>query len=264
MEIIGFVLAFAVGIIMGLIGGGGSILTLPILVYIMGVQAKTGTTYSLLIVGTTALVAGIQNIRQKQADFKIALMFGLPSLISVYFTRQWLLPLVPENIFSHQLFVLHKDQALMLLFACIMLLSAISMLRHKKSLKTSEPNTINVGMIILEGLFVGVITGLVGVGGGFLIIPALTLFARIPMKTAIGTSLIIIAINSAVGFIGDLNHVIDLNWEMLLIFTTLSVTGSFVGNRLAKKADNNKLKHYFAWFVLGMAIFIFIKELFFQ
>jgi uncharacterized membrane protein YfcA len=145
-----------------------------------------------------------------------------------------------------------------------MLLSALSMLRHKKKTETTKSDNINIGMIVLEGLFVGVITGLVGVGGGFLIIPALTLFAKIPMKKAIGTSLIIIAINSAVGFIGDLNHISDINWKLLLIFTTLSVVGSFAGNMMAKNADNQKLKHYFAWFVLGMAIFIFLKELFFQ
>lgn len=264
MELTGYILAFAVGTIMGLIGGGGSILTLPILVYIMGVPAKTGTSYSLMIVGTTALVAGIQNIRQKQADFKIALLFGIPSIISVYFTRQWLLPMVPETIFSAKAYILFKDQALMLLFACIMLLSALSMLRHKKKTETNDSGDINIGMIVLEGLFVGVITGLVGVGGGFLIIPALTLFAKIPMKTAIGTSLIIIAINSAVGFTGDLNQISGINWKLLIIFTTLSVVGSFAGNMMAKNADNQKLKHYFAWFVLGMSIFIFLKELFFQ
>lgn len=264
MELTGYILALAVGTIMGLIGGGGSILTLPILVYIMGIQAKTGTSYSLMIVGTTALIAGMQNIRQKQADIKIALLFGIPSILSVYVTRQWILPLVPETIFSFKIFTLLKDQALMILFACIMLLSALSMLRHKKKTETTKSDNINIGMIVLEGLFVGVITGLVGVGGGFLIIPALTLFAKIPMKKAIGTSLIIIAINSAVGFIGDLNHISDINWKLLLIFTTLSVVGSFAGNMMAKNADNQKLKHYFAWFVLGMAIFIFLKELFFQ
>ena len=117
-------------------------------------------------------------------------------------------------------------------------------------------------MIVLEGLFVGMITGLVGVGGGFLIIPALTLFARIPMKTAIGTSLMIIAINSAVGFIGDLQTVASIDWTLLISFTLLSVTGSLFGNKLAEKTDNNKLKQYFAWFVMAMGLFILIKELF--
>lgn len=262
MEIIGFVLAFAVGIILGLIGGGGSILTLPILVYIMGVQAKTGTTYSLLIVGTTALIAGIQKARQDQVNFKTVLLFGLPSILSVYLTRQYLLPLVPDTIVETKTYILIKDQALMLLFAIIMLLSAYSMIKNRH--KQTDPNgTINYGMIVLEGLFVGMITGLVGVGGGFLIIPALTLFARIPMKTAIGTSLMIIAINSAVGFIGDMQIVVNIDWTLLISFTLLSVTGSLLGNKLAKKTDNNKLKQYFAQFVMAMGIFILIKELFF-
>lgn len=262
MEIIGFVLAFAVGIILGLIGGGGSILTLPILVYIMGVQAKTGTTYSLLIVGTTALIAGIQKARQDQVNFKTVLLFGLPSILSVYLTRQYLLPLVPDTIVETKTYILIKDQALMLLFAIIMLLSAYSMTKNRH--KQTDPNgTINYGMIVLEGLFVGMITGLVGVGGGFLIIPALTLFARIPMKTAIGTSLMIIAINSAVGFIGDMQIVVNIDWTLLISFTLLSVTGSLLGNKLAKKTDNNKLKQYFAQFVMAMGIFILIKELFF-
>jgi len=261
MEISGYVIALIVGLILGLIGGGGSILTLPVLVYIMGVQPKIGTTYSLLIVGITALIAGIQKARQAQVNFKTVLLFGLPSIISVYLTRQWLLPMVPETIFESGTFTLIKDQALMLLFAIIMLLSALSMLKNKKK-QRDEIDKINYGMIVLEGLFVGMITGLVGVGGGFLIIPALTLFARIPMKTAIGTSLMIIAINSAVGFIGDLQTVSSIDWTLLINFTLLSVTGSLFGNKLAEKTDNNKLKQYFAWFVMAMGLFILIKELF--
>ncbi len=262
MEISGYVIALAVGLIMGLIGGGGSILTLPVLVYIMGVQPKTGTTYSLLIVGITALIAGLQKARQDQVNFKTVLLFGLPSIISVYFTRQWLLPLVPETIVETQNYVLLKDQALMLLFAIIMLLSAFSMIK-KTHKPTQESGSINYGMIVLEGLFVGMITGLVGVGGGFLIIPALTLFARTPMKTAIGTSLMIIAINSAAGFIGDMQTALNIDWTLLISFTLLSVTGSLFGNKLAEKTDNNKLKQYFAWFVMAMGLFIIFKELFF-
>lgn len=147
----------------------------------------------------------------------------------------------------------------MLLFGIIMLISAMSMLKNKKQVENTSVKS-NVGMLTLEGILVGFITGLVGVGGGFLIIPALTLFARIPMKTAIGTSLMIIAINAAVGFIGDMQTAINIDWILLTGFSSLSVIGSLIGNKLGEKTNNDKLKRYFAWFVFGMGVFILIKE----
>lgn len=264
MMILGYVLALLVGIIMGLIGGGGSILTLPILVYVMGISPVSGTAYSLFIVGTTALFAGLQNAYQKNVDFKTVIIFGIPSIISVYLTRKWLMPLIPDTIYSSDIYTLSKSTALMVLFACIMLLTAASMLRAKKDNRVKEStHRYNFPMIFLEGLFVGLVTGLVGAGGGFLIIPALVIFARVPMKLAIGTSLMIIATKSLIGFIGDIETQPVIEWTLLLGFSSISIIGSLLGNLLAKKTDNNKLKQYFAWFVLSMGLFILLKELLF-
>lgn len=264
MELIGYALAFVVGISLGLIGGGGSILTLPILVYVMGISPIMGTAYSLFIVGLTALVSGIQCAQQKKVDFKTAIIFGIPSIISVYLTRKWLMPIIPDPIFDAGGLLVSKSLGLMLLFAIVMLFAAVSMLKpsKKKEENTIESIKYNYPMIFLEGIIVGVLTGLVGAGGGFLIIPALVLFARLPMKLAIGTSLLIIATKSLIGFIGDVQNQEGIDWKLIIIFSIISIAGSFVGNKLATKIDNTVLKKIFAWFVLVMGAYIIIKELF--
>lgn len=266
MEILGYVLAVIVGISLGLIGSGGSILTVPILVYIMGVNPVLATAYSLFIVGSTALVGGVQNAFQKRVDFKTVLIFGIPSIAAVYATRMWLLPAIPDVIFSVGSIVITKSIALMLLFAVVMILASVSMIRPGKNKIPDEnaPQVYNYPMILLEGAVVGLLTGLVGAGGGFLIIPALVLMARMPMKLAVGTSLFIIAAKSLIGFIGDLqgNQVID--WKLLGIFTAFAIAGIFIGIILSKKIPGQKLKKGFGWFVLVMGIYIIVKELFFK
>ncbi len=265
MEILGYVLAFIVGLSLGLIGGGGSILTLPILVYIMGVEAELGTAYSLFIVGTTALVSGLQYAKQKKVELKTAVIFGIPSIVSVYLTRAFLVPVIPNPVFSTSTFILDKNTSFMLLFSIVMLLAAFSMLKPGKKKTEPEVNSqpqYNYPMIFIEGIFVGLLTGLVGAGGGFLIIPALVLFARLPMKLAIGTSLLIIATKSLIGFIGDIQSRQDIDWKLLILFSGISIVGSFVGNLLAQKFDNTFLKKLFAWFVLLMGTFILTNELF--
>ncbi len=265
MEILGYLLAIVVGISLGLIGSGGSILTVPILVYIMGVDPVLATAYSLFIVGTTALMGGIQNAFQKRVDFKTVLIFGIPSIVAVYVTRMWILPVIPDQLFSFGSLVITKSIGLMLLFAAVMILASVSMIRPAKNKfqKGDEPRVYNYPMILLEGTVVGLVTGLVGAGGGFLIIPALVLLARMPMKLAVGTSLFIIAAKSLIGFIGDLqgNGIID--WKLLGIFTAFAVAGIFLGILLSKKIPGHKLKKGFGWFVLVMGIYIIIKELFF-
>ena len=263
MEILGYVLAVVVGISLGLIGSGGSILTVPILVYVMGVNPVLATAYSLFIVGSTALVGGVQSAMQKRVDFKTVLIFGIPSIAAVYATRMWLVPFIPDEIFTIGSLVITKSIALMLLFAVVMILASVSMIRpgKQKEIDENAPRVYNYPMILLEGAVVGLLTGLVGAGGGFLIIPALVLLARMPMKLAVGTSLFIIAAKSLIGFIGDLQGSEVLDWKLLGIFTAFAVAGIFIGILLSKKIPGQKLKKGFGWFVLVMGIYIIIKEL---
>jgi uncharacterized protein len=266
MEILGYILAVLVGVSLGLIGSGGSILTVPILVYIMGVEPVIATAYSLFIVGATALVGGAQNAMKKNVDFKTVLIFGVPSIAAVYATRMWMVPLIPKEILTLGSFVLTKPIALMLLFAVVMVFAAVSMIRTKKQSNGNENSvmTYNYPMILLEGTVVGVLTGLVGAGGGFLIIPALVLLARMPMKLAVGTSLFVIAAKSLIGFLGDLQGDQQIDWSLLFGFTLAAIAGIFLGIFLSKKIEGEKLKKAFGWFVLIMGIYIITKELFFS
>lgn len=262
-EFIGYGLAILVGISLGLIGSGGSILTVPILVYVMGVAPVNATAYSLFIVGTTALVGGLKNAMEKNVDFKTVAVFGIPSIVAVYITRAYLVPIIPNPVFEVGYFVVTKDIFLMMIFAVVMVLASYSMIKPQKKQEESQGDIkYNLPMIFLEGTVVGVLTVLVGAGGGFLIIPALVLLARIPMKLAVGTSLFIIAAKSLIGFVGDLKSNADLDFQLMGFFTIASVIGMFLGIYLAKKVDGSKLKTGFGWFVLIMGIYIIVKELF--
>lgn len=267
MIIIGYLLAALVGISLGLIGSGGSILTVPILVYIMDVDPVAATAYSLFIVGTTALVGGIRNAIQKTVHFPTVLVFGLPSIAAVYATRKWLVPLIPDELFSLGSLTITKPIALMLLFAVVMIMASISMIRPgKKETERSDSGNItyNYPVILLEGTLVGVLTGLVGAGGGFLIIPALVLLAKMPMKLAVGTSLFIIAVKSLIGFTGDLQGNLFIDWSLLGLFTASATAGIFGGIALSKSIPGTKLKTGFGWFVLVMGCYIILKELLFR
>ncbi|MEZ4915225.1 MAG: sulfite exporter TauE/SafE family protein [Chitinophagales bacterium] len=261
-EFLGYVGAVVMGIVLGLIGGGGSILTVPILVYILHINPILATAYSLFIVGSTALVGAVRNMQKNLVDFRTAIIFAIPAFIAVYLTRRYLMPNIPEIIWQTGSFTLTKEVAIMVFFAIIMLLSAISMIRNKRD-SSSEDSVIqyNYPLIIAEGLLVGVVTGIVGAGGGFLIIPALVLLAKLPMKKAVGTSLLIIAAKSLIGFLGDVQN-LAIDWKFLSSFTIFAMIGILIGIWLSGFIDGNKLKKSFGWFVLIMGCYIIAKELF--
>ena len=260
--IIGFASAILIGVSLGLIGGGGSILTVPVLVYILGVNPVLATAYSLFVVGSTSLVGAATYMKKGLVNYKTALVFAVPSFIAVFLTRKFLVPALPDPLFTVGEAIITKNIGIMVFFALIMLAASYSMITAKKCVDCDEdePVVFNFPMIALEGSVVGVITGIVGAGGGFLIIPALVLLAKLPMKMAVGTSLLIIAAKSLIGFLGDLSTQ-TIDWQMLLIFTSLSIVGIFIGSALSKKINEKVLKTGFGWFVLIMGIYIITKEL---
>ncbi|RCT56218.1 sulfite exporter TauE/SafE family protein [Winogradskyella sp. KYW1333] len=263
-EILGYLGAVIVGLVLGLIGGGGSILTVPILVYLIGLNPIVATAYSLFVVGVTSCIGTFQNIKKGRVDFKTAIIFSIPAFIAVFLTRRFLVPMIPTEVFSVGEFTVTNNIFIMVFFAIIMLLASISMIRNRKD-KVEESSHQNIQfnypLIALEGIGVGILTGIVGAGGGFLIIPALVILAKLPMKTAVGTSLLIIAIKSLIGFLGDIAN-LEIDWNFLLIFTFLSIVGIIIGVWLSKFISGKKLKRGFGYFTLFMAIYIIYKELF--
>jgi uncharacterized membrane protein YfcA len=262
ITIIGFAAAIIIGVSLGLIGGGGSILTVPVLVYILDVDPVLATAYSLFVVGSTSLVGAGTFMKKGLVNYKTAIVFAIPSFIAVFLTRKFLVPWLPDPLFSLGEIAITKNVGIMVFFALIMLAASISMITGKKCKDCDESEEIkfNYPMIAIEGSVVGVITGIVGAGGGFLIIPALVILARLPMKMAVGTSLLIIAAKSLIGFLGDISTQ-TIDWKMLLIFTGLSIVGIFIGSALSKKINEKVLKTGFGWFVLVMGIYIIGKEL---
>lgn len=260
LNIYGVIGALLIGIVLGLTGGGGSILTVPILVYVLSVNPITSTAYSLFVVGSTALVGTIRNAQKAMIEYKTAFVFAIPAFIAVFLTRKFIIPSIPDVIFNFNDFVFTKDLSIMIFFAILMFSASISMIKGRKEVKIKKDIVFNYPLIIIEGFVVGILTGLVGAGGGFLIIPALVLFANLPMKRAVATSLLIIAVKSLIGFLGDLGN-IDINWSFLLSFTSISVLGIIAGIWLNNFIDGKKLKKLFGYFVLLMSIFIIIKEL---
>ena len=256
------------GVTLGLIGGGGSILTVPILIYLFHVDTVLATGYSLFIVGLTSLVGSFSHVNNKNVDFRTAFIFGVPSIISVFVTRYYLMPKIPNNLLTLSGFVLTKDAALLSLFAILMIAASYSMIKACKNCKDEEKEVEEVRYdyikILFEGLIVGAVTGLVGAGGGFLIIPALVLFAKLPMKKAVGTSLVIIALKSLIGFLGDISKENTFDWQFLGIFSAIAIVGILVGSYLSKYVSNEKLKPSFGYFVFVMGVYILTKEIFFH
>lgn len=262
MEYIGFVLMFGMGLMLGLVGGGGSMLALPVLVYVMNVSPVVATAYSLFLVGITAATGAAVQGSKQNVDFKAALLFAMPSIPVVYLVRRFLLPAIPLEIGG-----IEKDTLLMIFFALLMLLAGFLMLFRKceycdKQIGRNNIEVRNYGVIILEGLLVGTVTGLVGAGGGFLVVPALVIYANLPMRIAVGTSLLIIALKSAVGFIGDLEILTFIDWPLLFISSSLALAGMMVGARWNSRFREKTLKKFFGWNMLVLAGVILVYELY--
>ncbi len=265
MTYFGYFSSILIGISLGLIGGGGSILTVPVLVYLFSVDAVAATAYSLFIVGMTSAVGSVSYFRNGLVNVKTAVVFGIPSIISVFLTRAYLVPAIPKHVFTLGQFVMTKSLLMLLLFAVLMIAASYSMIKKGKTTEaeTAAPQVFNYPLILLEGAIVGLLTGLVGAGGGFLIIPALVLLSKLPMKEAIGTSLVIIAAKSLIGFFGESSETV-INWALIGTVTSLAIVGIFIGMALSKKIDGAKLKPAFGWFVLVMGVYIIVKETVFK
>ncbi|WP_179008638.1 sulfite exporter TauE/SafE family protein [Winogradskyella forsetii] len=263
IEILGYVGALVVGLVLGLIGGGGSILTVPIMVYLIGLNPIVATAYSLFVVGTTSVFGAFQNYKKGLVDVKTAIVFAVPAFIVVYLTRRYFVPIIPDVIFSIDDFEVTNNIFIMIFFALVMLLASYSMIKGRKTIVPKEEQNLvyNYPLIAFQATVIGVFSGIVGAGGGFLIIPTLVLLGKLPMKKAIGTSLFVIAVNSLFGFLGDLSN-IDINWTFLLTFTFISIIGILIGSHFSKFISGRRLKKGFGYFTIIMAIYIVYRELF--
>jgi uncharacterized membrane protein YfcA len=261
--VIGYIAAVLMGTTLGLIGGGGSILTVPILVYLFGVDPVRATGYSLFVVGATALVGAVRFVRSGLVDGRSILLFGIPSLIGVYAVRRLVVPNLPEVIASVNGFEVTRGLFVMIVFAVVMMVAAGSMIVSRRE----DPPPDRLGshraapLAALEGLVVGGVTGFVGAGGGFLIVPALVFLMGLPVRTAIGTSLLVITIKSLAGFGGELQASSGTDWRLLGIFSALAIAGILVGVELNHRVPANRLRPIFGWFVLAMGVAILLKEL---
>ncbi|MBK9597628.1 MAG: sulfite exporter TauE/SafE family protein [Flavobacteriales bacterium] len=261
-ELLGYAGAVLMGLSLGLLGGGGSILTVPILVYLFGQDPVTATGLSLFIVGTTSAAGLFSHHKQGNIEWRTAGVFGAASILSVFITRRWLVPALPDPLIHVGAVEVGKGTAILGLFAIVMLISAWSMIRGRKSITPGSNGKRHLPSLLLIGLLVGLLTGVLGAGGGFLIVPSLVLLAGVDMKRAIGTSLLLITVNSYIGFLGDRHvHLADYS-TILLPFLALAIIGIVLGSQLSKRMGNAKLRPTFGWFVLAMGTYIIIRELY--
>lgn len=263
MIIAGYFAALLIGVLLGMIGGGGSIITIPILVYLFRLPPTEATGYSLFIVGMSCLAGAYKYFRLGQIRVFTGFYFGIPSILTVLLARQYILPAIPEIIYSTPHFILTRSTLLMLVFAIVMIVAAIGMLRNTVSeVSITDEKRPPVLKIIWRGIEVGLLTALLGAGGGFIILPVLIFSFQLPMKDAVGTSLLIIAMNTLSGFAGDIFHGQQYDWQLLLSITALSIVGTFAGRKFGEAFSGNQLKIYFGWFVFLVGIIIILFELY--
>lgn len=265
MVIAGYIASALIGISLGLIGGGGSILTVPVLVYLFNLSPALATSYSLFVVGSASLVGAWNNYKKGLVSVKTALLFGMSSILTVFLTRRWMVSAIPERIGRIGPYVLTRQVLTMVLFALLMLGAGVSMIRKKGTERKDvvSEHKLRLPGLLISGVGIGLVTGLLGAGGGFLLIPALVLLVRLPMKEAIGTSLLIIALNSLIGFTGDLGHQ-STDWRFLLTVSLLAIGGIFIGGLIGKRIPGERLRSAFGWFVLAMGVYILLREMVFS
>ncbi|MEK9746641.1 MAG: sulfite exporter TauE/SafE family protein [Pelagibacteraceae bacterium] len=263
MFIAGLLASFFMGTVLSFLGAGGSILTLPILVYLFQIDIIQATTYSLLLVGLTAVFGCVASFKDKLIDFKTGIIFGIPSIIGVVLARKVVLPFLPDQILVGN-FILEKSFLIMILFAVLMLVSSSLMIRDRKPVlsKTNDKNAYERNIIIiLEGLIVGQLTGFVGAGGGFLIIPALVLLTGLSMNIAVATSLFIIAIKSLMGYLSDVIDGFQTDWMFVFYVCLFTLVGVFFGRILSKKVSDKQTKKLFGYMTLIISFIIIIEQL---
>ena len=258
MEYIGYIAAIGIGLILGMLGGGGSILSIPVLVYLFDIEPVRATAYSLFVVGITSAAGVIPKYRSNLVNLQAGVLFGLPSILAIFITRKWFVPLIPETLFTVGNYLVTKRMLILVLFAVLMLLASLPMIRGGEV--TADRPRLHPKPLAVLGLFTGFITGIVGAGGGFLIIPALVFLAGIPFKVAAGTSLLIIAANSLIGFLGDVLN-FEMDWIFLLEITTLAILGILAGSKLSQNVSNTSLRKAFGWFVIVVGAYILFREL---
>lgn len=257
LQVAGYFLAICIGFSLGLIGGGGSILTVPVLVFFFNVDPVAATTYSLFIVGMTAISGSYSHFKMKHIDFKTVLAFGIPSVLVLFIMRHWVLGLIPPMIAQGDDWQLSKPLFIMIIFSVLMLFAGWSMIRSSRY-NTRIPKQ-RLGRLVLQGAITGGVTGFIGIGGGFIIVPSLVLFAGLTMKRAIGTSLTIITVNCIVGILGNWGSAAELNYIFLSAFTCFTIAGIILGTWAIRYVPDRRLKPVFGWIILAMSVIVFIR-----
>ena len=256
-EIIGYFLSVLIGFSLGLIGGGGSILTVPVLVFFFDIEPSLATTYSLFIVGLAALSGSINHYRMHNISYKTVVLFGIPSVIVLFIMRRWLVQMIPPVIFHTDKITITKSFFILSIFSVLMLVAGWSMIRQKKYAPSKDRES--VGRLIIQGALTGAVTGFIGIGGGFIIVPSLVLFAGLPMKKAIGTSLTIIIVNCIIGIASTIDAVQSINLYILTVFSICAIVGILLGTQATRVISDRKLKPIFGWVIILMSLVVFAE-----
>lgn len=261
-HVLGYIGAVVTGLILGLLGGGGALLSIPVLVYMFRLPASIATGYSLFLIGITAMGGALENIRKQLIDYKAALYYGVPSALSVYSVRRFLIPALPTTFFTVNNFTLDKDHFILFLLVLVMLIAGYKMIKHTAPASDEHAGeAIDIPRLATYAILIGAFLGLVGAGGGFLMIPALVLFAHLPMRKAVGTSLLLVSLNSFIGFLGDVHSNSAMDWTFLFAFSSCSIAGVLTGTYLHRFIHGDVMKKYFGWFIVILAMLMIVKEI---